>query len=585
VANVATLSRSFYSVVSADDYGVYRDFLYNAFPSTPVTAPWRETAISLTSRARAWDRRAFLARECWNPDAEYKAVNSASKHGFVPVIDSYETASSGAGRIEVMAHSAGGKIMLRINQAKGRKWFDFGAEGFEKSTNDILDLRLLRPHQQSFDDGETIIYRRANGEIAQVVCKHDGTHSSPSTYAVSGSGTDCMDVSGGRKPLLATSKGSKIYLHNIIPGEEPMDIADLLQLPEGRHRLNDVRAVKFVSSNILATGDQHLASNDLAPIQIFDINASATIHSVMEPLCTLELDPGDIKSRGRPPKASAMIPVVRSSGQPGDLLLAGFSDGIVRLYDLRKGGTPAQSYRDPIDFGDIASLVAFGQERFMAGSMHNACLKTFDFRMTGERKYERTEMGQTVSPNDRGLNIFVAPLIHERPYGWHPLNQNPTRNSHPWRYRGSIYSLSSPSPSSPTVYVGITNHVLQLDAVSTDDILNRSYPADPLLHLDELATPGASSISLSCYERPRDGFETTDAVLLRRQRSWEEACRLAKEMSPENTTNSTEADAETEEGWDVRWHPPAKKSRAIHLNDVSQNRWTWRFPPRTERIN
>jgi WD40 repeat protein len=583
VSNVATLSRSFHDVVSANDYGVYSDFLSNAFPSIKVTAPWRQTAINLASRGRAWDRRAFLARECWNPDADYKAVNSASKHGFVPVIDSYETASSGNGRTEVMAYSAGGKIMLRRNLADGRKWLEYSSEGFELSTNDIVDLRLLRPHQQSFEDGETILYRRANGEIAQIVCKHDGSQSASCNYAVSGAEADSMDISPNRKPLLAVSKGSRMYVHHVIENDESVQSKDLLRLPEGRHKGADVRSVKFISSNLVATGDQYLASFDIAPIQVFDINAGAAHGGALEPLCTLEIDPSDLKYRGRPPKASKMLPLVDGSGRSGDLLLAGFSDGIVRLYDLRKGGAAAQSYYDPVDDGDIASLVAFGHERFLAGSMQHGCLKIFDFRMNGNQRYVRTELGQTVSPNDRGLNIFVAPQVYERSYQWHPLNTAPTRGFKSTRYRGSIYSLSSPSPSSSTVYVGITNHVVQLDSICTDDALSRSQILDPLIHLNELSSQNL--LGLSCYERPRDGFESTDTVLLRRQRSWDEIVRKDKETSQANIAHSDGSEVDSEEGWDVRWKPPANKDRARSLNEEGRDRRTWRFLPRIEHIN
>lgn len=112
------------------------------------------------------------------------------------------------------------------------------------------------------------------------------------------------------------------------------------------------------------------------------------------------------------------------------------------------------------------------------------------------------------------------------------------------KYSGPVYSLSTPSPSSPTVYAGIENHVVRLDFTSTDDILGPKR--DWYEREIDIGKTDNSVLNLGCYERPDDGRES---VILHKQQDLDLV---------NGWTGSGEGDA-AEEGWDERWRVPRKE--------------------------
>ena len=216
-------------------------------------------------------------------------------------------------------------------------------------------------------------------------------------------------------------------------------------------------------------------------------------------------------------------------------------------------------FTDTVDDGQILSLLSLGQEKFLAGSHQNACLKTFDLRRTGHRPYsylgDRDRRGHAIpSANKKGhrsnginstppqrkdYNIFLAIPMNPRLrtfWDWQPNGRQPGRLK-PERYRGSVYSLSSPSLASPTVYAGIENHVLQLDFAASDDLLKRQrswYQQD--LGID-VGNP-TDMVSLAAYDRPLT-FEDQTPIKLRNQLAF-----------------GQEWTGGSEDGWDDRWRIP-----------------------------
>ena len=171
VINVALVSRALYAKVSADNYGVLQYFVQRSFPTIKTESSWREAAIRLTSRSRSWNRRAILARECYPPGFEtiHRADNRGKqKLGYVPSIDSYENGSSYGNVKEVVAWAAGGKINIRTVTPNFAEWQTLRFPHDHEPQNDILDLRLLRPDQRDYAEGERIIFRRATGEVSLV---------------------------------------------------------------------------------------------------------------------------------------------------------------------------------------------------------------------------------------------------------------------------------------------------------------------------------------------------------------------------------------------------------------------------------
>lgn len=120
-----------------------------------------------------------------------------------------------------------------------------------------------------------------------------------------------------------------------------------------------------------------------------------------------------------------------------------------------------------------------------------------------------------------------------------PTSRRARNNS---AYRGPIYTLSSPSPSSPSIYAGIVDGVFRLDFASTDDLTGsgRDWYRDNLgLGLNTSSSAPDRVLQMSGYERP-DPEAVTSSVKLRTQLPFER-------VKSENIRN------EQVTGWDRRW--------------------------------
>lgn len=562
IASFSQTNRTLHELVSNNRNTIFQSFVHRQFPTIVAHAPWQEAAFKLTSRSRAWDRRAFIARECVPPkDRIDEHVPNFRRQftGFKPVIDSYEAPSSDGSR-EVLAWGAAGRLRLRLIKNNKVEWSTWSIPDDTSPHTDILDLRLMRPGQNRNRFGESVFIRRANRELELLYAMPEkDSWVVASKYMVkSDSSVDCVDVSQAEEPLLVVCDKENIQLFPVYSSQDQSRADKVIPVARTTTTKQRRRCAKFMSDTRIAVASQYLEGLQHAPIEIFDISSerlrSYPLHAV-ETLSTSK------SSTGLPGRIGANILAkvdgqLCRSGSDTDLLLSGWSDGIVRLYDLRSGCEPVREYADPVDDGQIFSLLPVGQERFLAGSHQNACLKIFDMRMNA-RVYEYRKLGsmntQTINSRPemqpgqsklqtkprplREINIFLALTVHHAAQPWRPLPGRQNNFRLP-RYRGSIYSLSSPSPASPTVYAGIENHVIQLDFVNTDDWLaDRGGVRHQVDHRQVL--------NLSCYERPRAGYESTDAVLLRKQTDMDKYSMKSKQG---------------ELGWDERWHLEQQRS-------------------------
>lgn len=126
---------------------------------------------------------------------------------------------------------------------------------------------------------------------------------------------------------------------------------------------------------------------------------------------------------------------------------------------------------------------------------------------------------------------------------------NNRRRQRQGTYRGPIYTMSTPSPSSPTVYTGIVDGVLRLDFASTDDLTGRAkewYSRNLDLGInigksDPREPAGKDVMKLAGYERP-DPDDLTTTSKLRTQHKW---------FWPSSGENDRCGIVDT--GWDRRW--------------------------------
>lgn len=562
ILNVGACNKKLREIFNNGRRVIFQAFVQKSFPSIRSSPPWQDAAWSLTSRSRAWDRKAFIARECAPPpdETEPPPRYARGRHfGYVPVIDSYETSSSGdvATVKEVLAWGAAGRLRIRTTRGKMVKWSSFKTQEDTIAHTDILDLRLLRPHQNRNKHGESIVIRRANKDIVLLNSMPEkDTFVVASTYVTKRDlAIDCMAISEAAEPMIIVCASKSIQLlpvHSTKQGNRAQEVVSLTETSTIKQRK---RCVHFLTDTRVAIATQYLEGLDRAPIELFDISPTGLTST---PLVRLdELITGSSTLRGR--KCANVLAKVESApssnGDPGNLLLSGWSDGIVRLYDVRCGPEPVRDFVDTVDDGQIFSILPIGQERFLAGSHQNACLKTFDMRMNArvydyrgviqpqrdiDRQSRQGLMPQPSVPESRSrdINVFLALTVHRASQPWQPLPGRHNNARLP-RYRGSIYSLSSPSPSSATVYAGIENHVIQLDFVNTDDCILKRGPAIDVLDRRPI-------LDLSCYERPRQGHESTDTVLLRKQAEWKQCWQGRNEA---------------EAGWDERWRLERQRTR------------------------
>lgn len=178
-------------------------------------------------------------------------------------------------------------------------------------------------------------------------------------------------------------------------------------------------------------------------------------------------------------------------------------------------------------------------DRFLVGSGSEAVVNIFDLRMHNAYSHlEARSASSTPSSYETSPNEFSFFLSH------HPPNVPRRRNY--GTYRGPIYTMSSPSSTSATVYTGIVDGVIRLNLGSTDDLLNENTSTWHQDYLD-LSTSNPENrqinadkvLDLSGYERPSMENKSASAKLRCQVPFW----------------SLSEADEirESASGWDRRW--------------------------------
>lgn len=174
-------------------------------------------------------------------------------------------------------------------------------------------------------------------------------------------------------------------------------------------------------------------------------------------------------------------------------------------------------------------------DRFLVGSGSEAIVNIFDLRMPrASSRYEVKPVHSQRSNNHASPGEFSFFLSHHPP--------NVTRGRNYSTYRGSIYTMSSPSPTSATVYAGVVDGVVRLDFGSTDDLLNpntRGWYQDHL-NLDGQDVDDPERIlELRGYERPKPGSHHD--------------CTKLRSQIPFVSVSKSDEQREKESGWDRRW--------------------------------
>ncbi|EFQ99954.1 F-box domain-containing protein [Nannizzia gypsea CBS 118893] len=595
---LAQTCRRLYTIVAADNYRIFQAFVQGQYPTAAVPPLWRDAAHALTLRSHAFRCRAVTARYVEPPSNAVRIGKPKTTRrdrptlGYRPVIDSYESwyGDHWFARKEVLAWGAGADVVLRIKDLNshdhhageagdnrqdsydGAKWVVFNDLPSVNSWDDVAGLHLLGG-SSSVDspDAEDLIVGRRNGELTRLsISPSQGSATHGASFDTQGHKLDYTDLSAGTERVLAVSldRGEIAFYKLDSPDDIVQPFASLKELLHGASRN---RCSKLLSDQRIVVGaDGGSSKIDVYSFDPVDVGIA----------CSIRIE--DYESE-RKPRVTAMAPLPALSSMKEtssqDLFLSGWEDSKIRLHDLRSSRPCVAIYGDTVDDSPVYSLLPIGHERLMVGSGAHGLLKLFDLRVTGNHQIDSSNISPSVPRWNRrrrsynsvvrgfqlnlptsapkGISIFLS---DRQPENRH--NTRFQRSLRP-RYRGPVYTMSLPSPTSSTLYVGLVNTVMRLDMVGTEDLfaagendkagqnwssLNLSLP------LNARASPGHQPADLSCYERPSPEDNGRGIRLFVQKPFW-----------------SSPAAAHQDDhipGWDQRWFQPS-----LNRSTQPEDRW------------
>ena len=504
--SLGTTNKSLHAFVEKD---AWQSFARTRFPSLyPCTPPkeasgHREVARTLATLSRAWDRRAFVARHI-EPHGSIRAFPGdrnverwkrprGQTIGFTPQLDCFEeVGSSWRERKETLAFSAGAEICVRqrhIGNDGGEdvRWMTYKPPDALEGQDDVTSLHLLQPQNGSREGRAWVelITGTANGDLQLLSLPNEQGAEIPQTYFTT-QGLPVRSTSVHQEPwkpaLLAANMGeTRVSLYHVVSNNSSIAPTSSIDIERPQNGRTTYRAwsTNFLSSNHLAVG---LGPSE-EPIHIYTITPSGLEKNALRKY-SLQNDidrlQGNITLSGFAKKStSSVYPVVplppgstsASGSSEGQIFLSGAYDGIIRLHDMRSNGEVEKAYIDPTDDSSIYSLLPRGRETLVAGTSRHSLLKVFDLRL-GAKAYSYLDVSvigqadcprQWKSPGTKDWSLFLKP--HSATYPGRGGGNNWARRS----AESSIYSLASPSPSSPFVYAGVENAVLELAFTSILD--------------------------------------------------------------------------------------------------------------------
>ena len=172
---------------------------------------------------------------------------------------------------------------------------------------------------------------------------------------------------------------------------------------------------------------------------------------------------------------------------------------------------------DPTDIAPVFSLLMVGRERLLAGGALNALLKVYDMRMPGGRTYDYMDANPNIKQTVIKQPSFAATrCLQDANYSWGGWNlfssprPDPTAKRAPRLHPGPIYSLSRPSSSSSSIYVGMEGLVLHLNISGMldkhpDPLFTNQDVRDRNGGVDALKTWENKVCRLAMYEQTESG--------------------------------------------------------------------------------
>lgn len=156
------------------------------------------------------------------------------------------------------------------------------------------------------------------------------------------------------------------------------------------------------------------------------------------------------------------------------------------MHDLRSPAPFVAVFPDSVSgTSSIYSLASFGRERFIVGGSRHCVLKIYDLRMPGGKVYYTADLDPCSSDPPRRPSFTSPKMKSPKCCQYHHDSRANRRDCTIFLHKphiyvrgrrvspldalSPVYSLSSPSPCSPTFFAGLEGKVLELDMVSVMD--------------------------------------------------------------------------------------------------------------------
>ena len=302
LSHLALTCRKAHTFVENDGFRIFVQtrFPYIRCPTNPSNSFWKEGTLGMTSLAKNWDRKAFIAwsitpqkevsQDVGSQRSRGRPVQAGQTMGFTPVIDSYEAWYGGdwSSRKEVVAWGAGAALYMRskvMGKDKKHKWqtsdmrhmkgmnahkqryayATYNEKGAAEGLDDITSVSLLV--QQSLKDHEQVIIGRASGGLSLISVSTETSQSKVlSSYKTQGRPVRSAAVSSESKTLLAAClSDSTVALYPI--DRTNSQVHPVSQVSANSSSQSRIWSTHFLGHNRLIVG---LGPSE-EPIHVYDI--------------------------------------------------------------------------------------------------------------------------------------------------------------------------------------------------------------------------------------------------------------------------------------------------------------------------
>ncbi|OLN85071.1 hypothetical protein CCHL11_06299 [Colletotrichum chlorophyti] len=502
VARLASSCKHLHALLSEDGW---RTFVRTCFPlvSIPLgkTPEWNNLANTLTRQARVWDTRAFQTiayTDDHRQDGNYFTGYTNTSRPFHPVIDARLAFDNSW---EVVAWGAGEDVVGRFRPLNSRgesdAWFRMEGKnkGYEAGRDDVTAIHVVEP------DGKLgLLVGRANGDMQLVSAAPGNAGKTLSQFKIPVP-TGALEATTWRSiGFIDTlpNQSSVIAGNRATVSLFPLDMNGTGETHPLDSQAFDVPAqgrTQFIHSTKALNNDTVVCAlaGDTNPIRYLTITPTGFVPNLASK------NPALLLSRGIDPDKKqtvrAIHPVKPGPAGHSNLVLSAWDDGTCRLLDIRTPSAHDVLYRDMYQpFETHSTLLAYGSDRFVAGSNELEALKIFDFRWTKTYFHSAALPCWSGTPfpdplrgtSSRALSMRGVGCDHARGKDcvWHEYSRRdfyrPNARVHMMPFKeasrsstGRIFSLAKASDVSDSFYVGLAGAVAEFSPKvgDEDDVL------------------------------------------------------------------------------------------------------------------